>query len=67
MTIAKVQSDEKQKLLYKLLFEKPEYVGYVVSPGVQKKSSYNIGRRIDAAIDQAVQTGVRNAAILDAK
>ncbi len=55
------------ELLKKTLFENKASVTNVITTGPQRNSSYNVGRRIDAAIEHAVNIGAHNAAVLRAK
>jgi hypothetical protein len=57
----------KRKRMVELLFDRKRPASRVVSVGVQRSSTYDIGQWIDAAVDRAVEIGVRNAAVLSAK
>jgi hypothetical protein len=63
-TAAKMQTPAKRKRLAEVLFDRKQPATRIVSAGVQRSSSYEIGRRIDAAVEQAVEIGNRNAALL---
>jgi hypothetical protein len=58
-------SDLRKKLSQIMLND--EHPGRFVSGGVQWNSTWELGKRIDAAIDSALKVGVRNANALNAR